>query len=81
MARAEGLEVGFVRLVNIWPFPGPRLEELLGSAERLIVPEMNLGQYVREIQRVLPDKQVEFVGRMDGSLIPPSMIEEVIYNG
>jgi len=40
--------------------------------------EMNLGQYVREIERILPDKKVDFLGQMDGRLIPPQRIQEVI---
>jgi hypothetical protein len=40
--------------------------------------EMNLGQYVREIQRLLPGKQVRFFGQMNGDLIKPEQIQEVI---
>ena len=43
--------------------------------------EMNLGQYVRELQRVLPDKQIHFLGRMNGELIKPGQIMEGIQNG
>ena len=41
---------------------------------------MNLGQYVNEIRRVLCDKNVEFYGQMDGVLISPAKIMEVIEN-
>ena len=43
--------------------------------------EMNLGQYVREIQRLLPDKTIDFLGQMNGELITPQQITEVILNG
>jgi 2-oxoglutarate ferredoxin oxidoreductase subunit alpha len=39
---------------------------------------MNLGQYVREIERLLPDKDIRFLGRMDGTLIRPAEIQEVL---
>jgi len=44
------------------------------------VIEMNLGQYVREIQRILPDKKVHFFGQMNGKLITPHQIKEAIAN-
>ena len=49
--------------------------------KRVVVVEMNLGQYVREIERILPDRPVEFRGQMDGSLIRPASIKEAIING
>ncbi len=52
-ARREGLPVGFIRLVNLWPFPGPALERLLANVDMVFVPEMNLGQLSREIERVV----------------------------
>ena len=39
---------------------------------------MNLGQYVREIQRVLPDHDIRFLGQMNGELIKPHQIQEVV---
>jgi 2-oxoglutarate/2-oxoacid ferredoxin oxidoreductase subunit alpha len=42
---------------------------------------MNTGQYVREIERVLPGKRIEFFGRMNGVLISPAEIEEVVAHG
>jgi len=39
---------------------------------------MNVGQYVREIERVLPDKKIHFYGCMNGKLITPAKIRKVI---
>jgi 2-oxoglutarate ferredoxin oxidoreductase subunit alpha len=50
-ARKHGHEVGFIRLINVWPFPGPRLVELCADVDCVLVPEMNLGQLNREIER------------------------------
>jgi 2-oxoglutarate ferredoxin oxidoreductase subunit alpha len=41
----------------------------------VVVAEMNLGQYVREIERVLPGKVVAFCGQMNGQLITPDRIK------
>ena len=50
-AREQGHDVGFIRLINTWPFPGPALKEALADVDRVLVPEMNLGQLNREIER------------------------------
>ena len=48
--------------------------------KHIIVIEMNLGQYVNEIKRVLCDKKIRFYGQMNGVLISPEKIMEVIEN-
>ena len=47
------------------------------DVKRVVVVEMNLGQYVREVERILGDKKVEFYGRRDGQLLSPKQIKEV----
>ncbi len=49
--RAGGHSVGMIRLVGLWPFPGPKLAELCAGAKAVVVPEMNLGQLNREVER------------------------------
>ena len=44
--------------------------------KRVVMVEMNLGQYVREIRRLLSGKEVAFVGEMNGALIKPGRIME-----
>jgi 2-oxoglutarate ferredoxin oxidoreductase subunit alpha len=46
-----------------------------------VVLEMNLGQYVREIQRLLPGHAIATYGQMNGELITPRRIVEVIRHG
>jgi 2-oxoglutarate ferredoxin oxidoreductase subunit alpha len=50
-ARADGQPAGFIRLVNVWPFPGPAITELLAGVDLVLVPELNLGQLSRELER------------------------------
>lgn len=50
-ARNVGKKVGMLRLITIWPFPQDRIIELGKQVDRIFVPEMNLGQLSREIQR------------------------------
>jgi 2-oxoglutarate ferredoxin oxidoreductase subunit alpha len=64
---------------TLWPVPERLIVEYGRPYDRVVVVEMNLGQYVREIQRLLPGKQVDFFGQMNGNLIKPEQIREVIW--
>ena len=68
-------------LKTLWPVPEAFIREKAATYERLVVAEMNLGQYVRELQRVLPDKKIDFIGQMNGELIKPGQIMEVVDDG
>lgn len=50
-ARKQGMKVGFIRLINIWPFCDQLFKELPSNIKHLFVAEMNLGQVAREIER------------------------------
>lgn len=63
MARAEGIKVGLLRPLTIWPFPDDAVRKMLRNVETVIVPELNQGQLIHEIQRLTKDKS-------DGNLIP-----------
>ena len=67
-------------LKTLWPVPQKVIREKAEKARRVVVTEMNLGQYVWEIKRVLSDKKVDFYGQMNGELIPPNQIKEVLLN-
>ncbi len=72
--------VSLLILKTLWPVPEALILDRAGKAKRIVVVEMNLGQYVREIERVLPDKPIQFLGRMDGRLITPRQIKEAVKN-
>ena len=50
-ARADGMQVDFMRLITIWPFARRQVAEFAEKLDFILVPEMNLGQIVREIER------------------------------
>jgi 2-oxoglutarate ferredoxin oxidoreductase subunit alpha len=68
-------------LKTLWPVPEALIREKAAPYQRVVMAEMNLGQYVREVQRLLPDKEIGFMGQMNGELIKPAQIMEVIENG
>jgi 2-oxoglutarate ferredoxin oxidoreductase subunit alpha len=51
MAREKGLRVGKFRLITAWPFPEKRLRQLARRVKAFVVPELNLGQMVLEVER------------------------------
>jgi 2-oxoglutarate ferredoxin oxidoreductase subunit alpha len=81
-AEAEAIKVGFVRLKTIWPFADKAVEKLAKSAERIIVPEMNLGQVYREVQRVACKSKVVPLNKIGGGeLITPEELFAKITEG
>ncbi|HID94197.1 MAG TPA: 2-oxoacid:acceptor oxidoreductase subunit alpha [bacterium (Candidatus Stahlbacteria)] len=50
-ARAAGIKVGNLRLVTVWPFPEKRIAELANRVKAFVVPEINYGQIVYEVER------------------------------
>ena len=77
---SKGKPVSFLSLKTLWPVPEALIREKAGPFKRVIVIEMNLGQYVNEIRRILTGRTVEFYGQMNGILIAPEKIMEVIEN-
>ena len=76
--KADGHPISLLILKTLWPVPAKLIREQSRDVKRVVVLEMNLGQYVREVKRVLPGKRVDFFGQMDGRLINPRQIKEVI---
>jgi 2-oxoglutarate ferredoxin oxidoreductase subunit alpha len=75
MAREQGLKVGSARLVVCWPFPDNEIRRLASKAKALVVPEMNLGQMVREVRRAAGcDASVYAVSHGGGAVHEPEVI-------
>ena len=78
-ARAEGMKVGHLRLVVVWPFPEQRIRELAARVKAFVVPEINYGQMVLEVERCGAGKaRVELVPHGGGSVHNPKDIYNVI---
>lgn len=63
-AREEGLKVGLLRLVTLWPFPDKEVSKLAKRIRAIVVPEMNYGQIVREVERAAKDTPVVFMPKL-----------------
>jgi 2-oxoglutarate ferredoxin oxidoreductase subunit alpha len=77
-ARARGARVSAVTLHCLWPVPERLLARAMEGTERIVVAELNLGQYRREIERLAGGREVVGIHRIDGELIAPLQIEEAL---
>jgi 2-oxoglutarate ferredoxin oxidoreductase subunit alpha len=75
--REQGYKVSSLTVQSLYPVPTTTLSKALVGIKRVIVPEMNMGQYIQEIQRLIPaGVKVVGVNKMDTTLISPDEIIE-----
>jgi len=78
-ARAKGMKVGYFRPITLWPFPDREIEMLAAKAGSVIVPELNFGQMIHEVDRAIHGKAEVFqMSLVNGELFQPSEILEKI---
>jgi len=79
LARAEGLKVGYIRLIVAWPFPESLIRELAPLVKAFVVPEINYGQMVLEVERCAAGQAAAVcVPHGGGSVHDPNVILEAI---
>ena len=73
--KEEGIDVGLIRPISLWPFPYKVIEEAAEKAKKVLTIEMSLGQMIEDVNLAIMNKKpVSFFGRTGG--IVPS-VEEV----
>lgn len=78
-ARKEGIKAGYVNVKTLFPRPKKQLLELSKQAERIIVPEMNLGQYFFAMKSLVGGNcEVECIPKIGGEIHTPYEILECI---
>jgi 2-oxoglutarate ferredoxin oxidoreductase subunit alpha len=79
-AREQGIKAGLLRPITIWPFVEDALSEVKANLPKaVIVPEMNLGQLVLPVRRVMGDSvPVIQINKLAGQLIEPEEILSAI---
>ena len=74
-AREKGIKAGFFRPITLWPFPDKEVAALATKVKTVIVPELNCGQMVLEVERAVAGRahvQGQFL--VNGELFKPSAI-------
>ncbi len=73
------LQVGLIKVNTVWPFPEKQIQEAAKNVDIVIVPEMNVGKYVREVQRALPGKKVVAMSKCGGEIhTPKEILDEIL---
>jgi len=74
-AQRKGMRVGQLKLDTIWPFPEQRIRELAGKIKGFVVPELNMGQIVYEVERCAAGKcKTRLVPHPGGEIHDPADI-------
>lgn len=80
--REDGVPVGLIDLKTLWPFPDFLFQRDLDDIELILVPELNLGQVSREVERAVAGRfRVQHLGRIDGYLLSAEEIRDAVQNG
>lgn len=81
LAKEKGIVVGHVRLKTIWPFPQKQVKALSERVSTIIVPELNLGQIVYEVERAAAGSaRVVPINKIGGGLpiTPHEILEQIL---
>jgi 2-oxoglutarate ferredoxin oxidoreductase subunit alpha len=79
MAREQGIKVGMLRLISVWPFPEKEIAKLAEKVKVIVVPELNYGQMVGEVKKAVEGKvPVKPMSKYDSEPITPQELLEVI---
>ena len=79
MARAEGIKVGMIRPITLWPYPKAALAKAADTASKFLVVELNMGQMVDDVKVAIDCRRpVSFFGRTGGMLpTADDVLEEI----
>ena len=80
LARSKRQVVSALAIQSLWPVPEQAIQAALDGVERVIVAELNLGDYRREIERIAGGRRVVGLNRVDGELISPEQIVSIVSN-
>ena len=73
------LKVGLIKINTVWPFPEELLRQAAQYVDTVIVPEMNVGKYCREIERALKDKKVISMPKCGGNIhTPKELLDRIL---
>ena len=76
--RKDGIKVGMFRPITLWPSPEKRIKELCDKFQKVLVTELNLGQYLQEIERVSGRRDFDTLLKANGRPISPLEIVEKV---
>ena len=78
-ARQQGIKVGLLRPITVYPFPHQVIQQLAGRVSAFLVTEMNSGQMLEDVRLAVQGRApIEFYGRMGGVVpLPDEILSEI----
>ncbi len=81
LARAEGIKVGLIRPITLWPYPSKAIDKYASQIKGILTVEMNAGQMVEDVRLAVNGKvKVEHYGRMGGIVPTPNEVLDALKN-
>ena len=79
-ARAQGIRVGLIRPITVWPFPQKEFKEAAKTAKEFLCVEMSMGQMIDDVKLAIDCKRpVRFFGRTGGMIpTPAEVLAEIV---
>ncbi len=79
MARAQGVKVGLIRPITLWPFPKKAYQKVVGKAKRIISVELSMGQMIEDVRLAVECKvPVTLCNRTGGMIVSPEQVLNAI---
>jgi 2-oxoglutarate ferredoxin oxidoreductase subunit alpha len=82
LLRRQGTKVAHLRLIGIFPFPERAIQDFAENLDRIVVPELNLGQICHLVREAVEGKaSIEKVSKIGGEIIRPDEVARAVVNG
>ena len=79
MAAAEGIKLGLLRPITLWPFPSDIISCYADKVKGILVPELNAGQMIEDVRLAVNGRvNVEHFGRLGGIVPTPDEILKAV---
>lgn len=79
IARAEGIRLGLLRPITLWPFPKKVISDFAGRVKGMLSVELNAGQMVEDIRLAVNGRtKVEHFGRLGGIVFTPDEVLDAL---
>jgi 2-oxoglutarate ferredoxin oxidoreductase subunit alpha len=78
-ARRDGIRVGLLRPITLWPFPAAALIDLAAQIRGFLVVELSAGQMLEDVRLAVEGRvPVDFIGRMGGIVPSPGEVVDAL---
>ncbi len=76
--RAEGIKAGLFRPIILWPSPAKAIRAACDKYKHIFVAELNMGQYVQEVDRIAKRDDIHLINKSNGRPITPAEMADSV---